>query len=52
MDDGEMSALEAAQEILKVVAEQGLRPVDDAAESRVELTPERVRLVCYQVVRG
>ena len=50
--DSEMSAAEAAHEILKVVDDQGLRPVDDAAESRVRLTPERVRLVCYQVVRG
>jgi hypothetical protein len=50
--DGEMSAGEAAREILKVVSDQGLRPVDDESEARVQLTPERVRLVCFQVVRG
>ena len=50
--DGEMSAAEAAREVLEIVARQGLRPVEADEAGVVELTPERVRLVCYQVVAG
>ena len=37
--------------ILEVVASEGLRPPDDDGENKMpQLTPDRVRLVCYQVV--
>ncbi len=52
LGDGEISAVQAASEILTVVADQGLRPVEDEPEARVQLSAERVRLVCYQVVRA
>jgi hypothetical protein len=43
----------AALGVLEAVDAEGLRPVDDSENPRVpELGPDRVRLVCFQVVTG
>jgi hypothetical protein len=52
LHDGSISPGEAAREILKVVEEQGLRPVEEEGDPAVALTPERVRLVCWQLVHN
>ena len=52
LHDGSISPGEAAREILKVVEEQGLRPVEEEGDPAVALTPERVRLVCWQLVHS
>jgi len=39
--------------VLEIVASEGLRRVDPASTSQpVAITPERVRLVCFQVVHN
>jgi hypothetical protein len=48
--DGAISALAAAQEVLDVVSRQGLRPAEAKTAPTVEVTPERVRLICWQYV--
>ena len=49
---GDTTPIAAALGVLDVVAEEGLRP-PEAHESRPPtLTPERIRLICYQVVHG
>jgi hypothetical protein len=50
--DGDVTAAAAALGVLDVVEREGLRPVDDSAGTPPAVTPERVRLVCWQVVRG
>lgn len=52
LSDGALSPHEAASEVLRVVEEQGLRPVEEEAEPAVALTPERVRLICWQLVHN
>ncbi len=49
---GDTTPIAAALGVLDVVADEGLRP-PEADESRPPaLTPERIRLICYQVVHG
>ena len=51
--DGDSTPLVAARAVLEVVASEGLRRVDPARTPQpVALTPERVRLVCFQVVHS
>lgn len=51
--DGDMTPAAAALGVLELVDREGLRPVDDKSTARPPvLTPERVRLICYQVVHG
>ena len=52
LHDGSISPVEAGQEILRVVDEQGLRPIEEEGDPPVALTPERVRLVCWQLVHN
>jgi hypothetical protein len=50
--NGDRTPRAAAIGVLEVVRHEGLRPVDEGptASVPVVLTPERVRLICYQVV--
>jgi len=49
--DGDLTAPAAALAVLEVVDREGLRPIDEESAARPPaLTPERVRLICYQVV--
>jgi hypothetical protein len=49
--DGDLTAAAAALAVLEVVEREGLRPIDEESAARPPaLTPERVRLICYQVV--
>ncbi|CAN5847527.1 helicase-related protein [soil metagenome] len=51
--DGDMTTAAAALGVLEVVDREGLRPIDEESAVRAPaLTPERVRLICYQVVGG
>lgn len=49
--DGDSTPLASARGVLDIVASEGLRRVDLATTAvPVALTPERVRLVCFQVI--
>jgi hypothetical protein len=49
--DGDLTRVAAALSILAVVAEEGLRPIPDGEEPQPpRIDPERVRLICYQLV--
>jgi hypothetical protein len=49
--DGDLTPAAAALGVLEVVDNEGLRPVgDESAWRPPALDPERVRLICYQVV--
>jgi hypothetical protein len=49
--DGDITALAAALGVLDVVEREGLRPPDaDSQEAPPRIAPDRVRLVCFQVV--
>jgi len=49
--DGDLTPAAAALGVLEVVEAEGLRPVEDDETVRISrLGPDRVRLVCYQVV--
>lgn len=51
LGDGDLTPTATALEVLGVVAAEGLRPVEsDGAPAQVDLTRDRVRLVCYLVV--
>lgn len=51
LKDGDLTSAAAALAILELVADEGLRPADDEERDRLpQLTSERVRLICYQVV--
>jgi hypothetical protein len=51
LKSGDITSAAAVLEILEVVASEGLRPPDDQEREKLpQLTPERVRLICYQVV--
>ena len=52
LHDGSISPGEAGREIMRVVDEQGLRPIEEENDPPVALTPERVRLVCWQLVHN
>ena len=53
LQDNDTTPAAAALGVLDVVATEGLRALDDAQLSaQPELTPERVRLICYLVVSG
>lgn len=48
---GEITRAAAALGVLEVVATEGLRPAEETDQQPpVVLTPDRVRLICYQVV--
>jgi helicase-like protein len=48
----EITRVAAALGALEVVATEGLRPTEEGEVQRPALTPDRVRLICYQVVRA
>ena len=51
--DGDLTAAGAALGVLEVVDREGLRPIDEESTARPPtLTPERVRLICYQVLQA
>ncbi len=51
--DGDLTAAAAALGVLEVVDREGLRPIDEESSARPPtLTPERVRLICYQVLQA
>jgi hypothetical protein len=52
--DGDLTPVAAVLGVLDIIDREGLRPVDDeeSAARMPALTPERVRLICYQVVHG
>ena len=51
LKDGDITPTAAVLGVLEVVADEGLRPADDAGrEMFPKLTADRVRLICYQVV--
>jgi PLD-like domain/Helicase conserved C-terminal domain/SNF2-related domain len=51
--DGDLTPAAAVLGVLETVEREGLRPVDEESDSRPPtITPERVRLVCYQVIHG
>jgi len=51
LKDGDITPTAAVLGVLDVVADEGLRPADeDARDVLPKLTPDRVRLICYQVV--
>lgn len=51
LHDGDLTPAAAALGVLEVVEAEGLRPVEDDETVRISrLGPDRVRLVCYQVV--
>lgn len=52
--DGNLAPVAAALGVLEIVASEGLRPVEDGASTKAQiaLTPERVRLACFQVIHG
>jgi hypothetical protein len=53
LKSGDITSAAAVVAILEVVASEGLRPPDDEEREKLpQLTPERVRLICYQVVHG
>ena len=47
---GELGVAEAAHEILELVQQHGLRPLETPDEPESEITPADVGVVCYQVV--
>ena len=47
---GEVTRAAAALGVLDVVATEGLRPAEETDQQPPVLTPDRVRLICYQVV--
>ena len=50
--DGDLPPVAAALGVLEVVESEGLRPVEDdpSTNAQVALTPDRVRLICFQVI--
>lgn len=50
--DEEETPLQGALEVLAVVEDEGLRPPDEESATVAQLTPERVRLICFQIVSG
>jgi hypothetical protein len=52
--DGDLAPVAAALAVLEVVSSEGLRPVEAAGSANVQvtLTPERVRLICFQVIHA
>jgi hypothetical protein len=50
LTSGDSTEIAAALGVLDAVAVEGLRPPDDTDAQPPALTPERIRLVCYQVV--
>jgi hypothetical protein len=52
--DGDLAPIAAALRVLEIVEGEGLRPVEDTASTKaqVNLTPERVRLICFQVIHA
>jgi hypothetical protein len=51
LKEGDITPAAAVLGVLEVVADEGLRPADEGArEAMPRLTPDRVRLICYQVV--
>jgi hypothetical protein len=49
---GDTTPIAAALGVLDVVADEGLRPPEANESQPPALTPERIRLICYQVVHG
>ena len=49
---GDTTQIAAALGVLEVVADEGLRPPERDDVQMPALTPERIRLICYQVVHG
>lgn len=47
---GDTTQVAAALGVLEVVADEGLRPPEGDETPAPALTPERIRLICYQVV--
>ena len=53
LKDGDLTSAAAALGVLEIIANEGLRPVDDVERAEIpRLGPERVRLICWQVVQG
>ena len=52
--DGDRTPRSAALGVLEVIESEGLRPVEDSGGvgARAALTPDRVRLICFQVIHG
>jgi hypothetical protein len=51
--EGDLTTASAALGVLEVVEREGLRPAEDSTTVvPSELSPDRVRLICYQVVHG
>lgn len=49
---GDTTQLGAALGVLEVVSDEGLRPPERDESQPPALSPERIRLICYQVVHG
>jgi hypothetical protein len=53
LKEGDLTPVAAAKGVLDVVAREGLRPPDsDSQTSPPAISPDRVRLICFQIIHG